>query len=421
MNAKISKEQLEQTGTGRHQGWVERIAASDLAGWQCLTVRGGGRTRDCLVPDALVRELDLTPQSVVRFDAVIDPAIGRPVATDVELINRALPLPTSIAEPDLFDLKHRHLHLRSAPLRAVAQFRHFIQKYARDYLDGHGCYSVQTPILTEASCVCSGDVFTFPYYGKRIATLIQSPWMYADALTSGVERVYALNPSFRRERNETNIHLVEIWQLQVDLAWASNDDIMALEQGLVQHIATRLRAQHQDLYELAGLSSSHLDAFTRDFVRISYDESLERLKALGHDLPYGSDYTQAQSDALSRSFDRPYFITQFPKQLKNFWFPQLGKDTDLTPSNDLFAHTGQGEIIGGGERVHDLEQLIANLHYYEHDLDEFDWFVDIRRYGCVPHAGFSVGFDRLVAMLMGVQDIRKATLIPRIPNGPLKP
>ncbi|MEK8089325.1 asparagine--tRNA ligase [Thermithiobacillus plumbiphilus] len=402
------------------KGWVESVE-DQPNGNKVVRIRGNNAEAILEVPRELAVEAQLTPQSVVETISVPRPG-GIPLICDLNVLNRAEPLPADLIDPDFTDTRHRHLHIRTPQLRAAAMFRHFLQKYVREFLDGLGFYHVHTPILTEASCVCSGDVFAFPYYNKKIANLIQSPWMYADALVAGVERVYALNPSFRREREATNIHLVEIWQLQVDLAWASNEDVMMLEETLLKHLAREFLEKHQDLYSLAGLSSTHLADLLKPYERITYDESLDRLNALGHELPYGSDYSKEQSDALSATFAAPYFITNYPQELKNFWFPSYeASGKRLTPSNDLFAHTGHGEIIGGGARVHNAQELSENLDYFGHDQEEFDWFLETRRYGCPPHAGFSTGFDRLAALIMGVDHILKATLFPRLPNGTIRP
>jgi asparaginyl-tRNA synthetase len=402
------------------KGWVESVD-DQTDGSKLVRIRGSNTEAILEIPRDLAATTLLTPQSVVETTSVA--RLGTvPLVRDLNVLNRAEPLPVDLKEPDFTDTRHRHLHIRTPQLRAAAMFRHFLQKHVREYLDLLGFYHVHTPILTEASCVCSGDVFAFPYYNKKIANLIQSPWMYADALVAGVERVYALNPSFRREKDATNIHLVEIWQLQVDLAWASNEDAMVLEEGMLKHLAKEFLEKHQDLYAMAGLGSTHLVDLLKPYERISYDESLERLRALGYELPYGSDYSKEQSDALSATFSAPYFITNYPQELKNFWFPSYeagGKR--LTPSNDLFAHTGHGEIIGGGARVHNAQELSENLEYFGHDQDEFDWFLETRRYGCPPHAGFSTGFDRLTALIMGVDHILEATLFPRLPNGTIRP
>ncbi|MHB8697714.1 MAG: amino acid--tRNA ligase-related protein [Sulfuricaulis sp.] len=404
------------------RGWVEEIVATPDPAIKVLRIRGGNRITDVLASGELLERTDVTPQSTVElYGRTGMEKTEAGTAESIVVRCRAEPLPIDLAAPDYAVTRYRHLHIRSPLLRATAMFRHYIQKYAREYLDGLGFYSVHTPILTEASCVCSGEVFAFPYYGKTIANLIQSPWMYCDALVSGVERVYAINPSYRREREATETHLVEIWQLQVDLCWASNDEIIAMEEGLIQYIANRFQQSHVDLYANAGLESDHLETFLKPYHRITYDESLARLRTIGHELTYGSDYTKQQSDALSASFDRPYFITNYPIKMKNFWFPTIPGEQKLTPSNDLFAHTGHGEIIGGGERVYDTQELERNLEFFGHDLDEFDWFVETRRYGGVPHAGFSVGFDRLTAMIMGVDHINQATLFPRLPHGTLRP
>jgi len=196
---------------------------------------------------------------------------------------------------------------------------------------------------------------------------------------------------------------------------------MTMEEELIKYIASKLKAEHLDLYELGDLSHSHLDDMLKPFKKVSYKETVDIINANGLNMKYGTDYTSQQQDLLASQFDRPFFITDFPQKIKNFWFPVHEDNPELTPSNDLFAHTGHGEIIGGGERVSDAEQLRKNLKYFHHDEDEFDWFLDIRKYGCVPHAGFSIGFDRLVSFMMGVDDIIEASIFPRIPHGPIKP
>lgn len=397
-------------------GWVEKIQPQQ-SGVINITIRQNNQKKVWRVQDAANEWIKLPLQSVVYLhsDTPSDDPLCR-----LELVHTAQPLPIEIDQYDYQDLTQRHLGIRSDFFRATAEFRHLVRKYAFEFLDSQRCMFVQTPILTNASCVCSGDVFTFPYYGKQVATLTQSPWMYADALVSGVERVYALNPSFRRENDPTGIHLVEIWQLQVDLAWASNDDIVKMEQDLIHHIAGKLQA-HPEVYAQANLSMAHLEQLLKPFKRLTYDDSVKLLNELGYEFEYGSDYTAEHNNAIGAHYQVPYFITDFPMSLKNFWFTPDADNAKLSPSNDLFSHMGQGEIIGGGTRVSDYEKLKENLEFFGHDLDEFAWFVDIRRFGCVPHSGFSIGFDRLVATLMGVQDIRQATLFPRMPQGMLKP
>lgn len=405
------------------RGWLEDLERPREGNtFWTLTVRGDNRLVRARAPQIAFPAQELRIQSVVEV-------WGEPArdgadcgyAESVRVISQAEPLPVDLINPDLTQSRYRHLHLRTSKLRAAIMFRHYLQKYAREFLEARGFIHVHTPIMTEASCVCSGDVFTFPYYNKKIATLIQSPWMYADALVGSVERVYALNPSFRREKEPTSTHLVEIWQLQVDGAWETNESIIALEETFITYLAKRFANEGKDLYEMAGLSSDHLEDFNKPFQRITYKEAVEHSNALGFPMKYGADFDDDTLRALGRAFGCPFFVTDYPKRLKNFWFPSSPNDPELTPSNDLFAHTGHGEIIGGGERVHDAQQLARNLAYYGHDLDEFDWFLETRKFGCVPHAGFSIGFDRLNAMLMGVDHIRQATIYPRLPQDGLRP
>ena len=372
------------------------------------------------IPEKLFDSNKLTPQSIVTINS-LDNETEIPVVNDLSVVHLAEPMLKPIDAISYDDLLNRHLYIRSEKMLATAKFRHYINKYAREYLDKDGCINVQTPILTEASCVCSGDLFAFQYYGKTIANLIQSPWMYADAMSSAFDRVYTLNPSFRREKEASSTHLVEIWQMQVDVTWATNSDVMLMEEELLKYIANKLKENHLDLYELGDLSYSHLDDVLKTFKKVTYQETVDIINSNGLSMEYGTDYTHEQQDLLAKQFDRPFFITNFPQKIKNFWFPVDKDNPELTPSNDLFAHTGHGELIGGGERVSDAEQLEKNLKYFNHDEDEFKWFLEIRKYGCTPHAGFSIGFDRLVSFMMGVDNIIEASIFPRIPHGPIKP
>lgn len=386
-----------------------------------VSVRANRSLTPVLMPADLLEKEKITPESVIELTVVQRDAGTPPTATGARVRSHARPLPVDILHPDLTDLANRHLHVRSDLLRSTAMFRHVIQKYSREYLENQGCILVQTPVITKASAVSSGSVFQFPYYDDNShAVLTQTNWMAADCLVNALERVYAFGPTFRREEERTAIHLVEIWQICADFAWASNAELMDIEEGLLRHIAQNLRSE-DGLYALGGLSNAHLQDFDKPFARITYSESIERLRDIGYLISYGNDYTREQSSALSSMFDRPFFITHFPISLKNFWFPTISSDSDLTPTNDLYAHTGQGEIIGGGERTFDVKEVINNLEVRRYPVEKFNWIVDVRRYGCVPHAGFSLGFDRLVSMFMGTDDIRKATLFPRMPHEAIQP
>lgn len=408
---------MADISSGFIKGWLESIEFDQEDTY--ITLRRDGHCHRILCQADRSSISEVTPQSIVELTISADG--DKLVANHISVIHRAEPLPIDLDAHDVLDLNFRHLTIRTRRIQAAAKFRHLVQKYAREYLDGIGCINVQTPIITEASCVCSGSVFTFPYYGKRIGTLIQSPWMYADVLTTSLERIYALNPSFRRENDATNIHLVEIWQLQVDIAWATNADILRIEEDLIRYIANNLLEHHASLYAEAGLSPKHLANLYKPFERVTYEETISMLNKKGESITYGDDYSKLQSEVLASAFDRPFFIVNYPQSLKNFWFTVYADRPDLTPSNDLFAHTGHGELIGGGTRVSDADQLRRNLEYFGHDEEEFNWFLDSRRFGCAPHSGFSMGFDRIVAFFMGVSDIREATLFPRVPFGPIKP
>jgi asparaginyl-tRNA synthetase len=401
------------------RGWIDSIAPSETAGFTRIVLRGNRVLTPLLISDSLVGEHLLTQESVVglTIETANDALPASVVAITVH--SRAQALPVDLKSPDLSDLEHRHLHIRAPQLRATAMFRHHIQRYAREYLEAQDFIQVQTPVLTKASSVSSGTVFDFPLYDDHKAVLTQSNWMSCDALVNALERVYAIGPTFRREDEATTTHLVEIWQICIDMAWASNEELMDVQEGMLRHISRRLRDNHADLYELAGLSATHLADFDKPFARISYADSIKRLADLGHSMVYGDDYSREQSKVLSASYDRPYFVTCFPEKLKNFWF-EVDQD-GLTPTSDLYAHTGHGEIIGGGQRTNDVALVISNLEKRKYDVEKFNWIVDVRRYGCVPHAGCSLGFDRMVSMFMGADHIRDAVLFPREPLKAIRP
>ena len=301
------------------KGWLESLEPMQDGIHMLASVRHRNRVYRARIPrDALARLPTLTLQSVVRLLCTSDGCGSDAIAHDLSIIAAAEPLPVDLSAPDLTDLRYRHLHIRTPALRATAMFRHFVQKYIREYLDERDFFFVNTPIITGASCVCSGDVFTFPYYNRQVANLIQSPWMYADALVAGVEKVYTINTSYRREKVATNTHLVEIVQAQVDLTWASNTDVMELEEGLVHRLARLMLERHADLYIMAGLSPDHLEAMIKPFVRTTYEECRLRLREMGHEIPYGKDWNKEQSEQLSATYDRPYFITGVSQVCEEF-------------------------------------------------------------------------------------------------------
>ena len=251
--------------------------------------------------------------------------------------------------------------------------------------------------------------------GRKVY-LTQSSQFYLEALIFSLEKVYTVAPSFRAEKSRTRRHLTEFWHAEAEAAWAHLEDMMKIEEELIAHIARRVLEERRPELELLGRNLEALKRVEPPFPRVSYDEALQILDSKGVHVEWGDDLGADEERVLTQEFDKPFFLYGFPEKAKAFYHKNDPHRPEVTLSADLLAPEGYGEIIGGGERIEDKDELIAKIKRFGLNPDDYQWYIDLRRYGTVPHAGFGLGMDRLVMWLTGIDHIVDAIPFPRTVN-----
>ncbi|MBX3265317.1 MAG: asparagine--tRNA ligase [Acidobacteria bacterium] len=319
-----------------------------------------------------------------------------------------------------FLMDHRHLWIRSKRQHAVLRVRHTVIKAVRDYFDGNGFTLADTPIFTPAACEGTTTLFEVDYFGDDKAYLTQSGQLYNEATAAAFGKSYAFGPTFRAEKSKTRRHLTEFWMVEPEVAYAGYEDMMDLGEGLILHIVDRVLNERQQ--ELAALErdTSILEAIKGPFPRLHYDDAVKMLQE-GHEkgelenrFEWGGDFGAPDETYLSKQFGLPVFVHHFPTAIKGFYF-EIDKDRpECALGIDLLAPEGYGEIIGGGERAASLPYLEEQLKNHGLPQDIFEWYLDLRRYGSVPHAGFGMGIERTVAWMCGIEHVRETIPFPRM-------
>jgi asparaginyl-tRNA synthetase len=314
-----------------------------------------------------------------------------------------------------FLLDLRHLWVRSARQHAILRVRSEVEAACRDFFHERGFVLFDSPILTPTSCEGTTNLFEIDYFGERKAYLTQSGQLYAEAGALAFGKVYCFGPTFRAEKSKTRRHLTEFWMVEPEVAYFTLDEDMQLAEDFVSYILTRvLQHRRDDLITLERDLSMLERAATKPYPRITYDEALERLKAKGFEVKWGDDLGGDEETALSSDFATPVMVHRYPTQCKAFYMKRDPDRPELALCVDMLAPEGYGEIIGGGQREDDYEQLKQRIIQHELPLEPFNWYLDLRRYGSVPHAGFGMGIERMTAWCCGIHHIREAIPFPRM-------
>jgi asparaginyl-tRNA synthetase len=338
--------------------------------------------------------------------------------TKVEVVQRiaeADPYPIQLKEHGVdFLLDHRHLWIRSPRQVAILRIRAEVIRAAREFMDGQGYTLTDPPIFTPAACEGTTNLFEVPYVDESMAYLTQSGQLYLEAIAAALGKVYSFGPTFRAEKSKTRRHLTEFWMLEPEAAYAHLEDMMQLAEGLVSHAVQSVVKNRPRELEMIKRDVAKLAAVKAPFPRISYDEAIEMLQKSGNPAKWGDDFGGDEETILSNQFDRPVIVHRYPAAIKAFYMQPDTERPDLALGFDMLASEGYGEIIGGGERISSYDLLIQRLR--EHNLPEesFKWYLDLRRYGSVPHAGFGLGLERTVAWICGTEHIREVIPFPRM-------
>jgi asparaginyl-tRNA synthetase len=328
-----------------------------------------------------------------------------------------------IAEPDYpiapkehgvgFLMEHRHLWIRSNRQRAILRVRAEVEQAARDFLDDNGYVLVDTPILTPAACEGTSTLFETDYFGTP-AYLTQSGQLYNEANIFAFGRVYCFGPTFRAEKSKTRRHLMEFWMVEPEAAWMELPGLLELEEQFVSYIVQRVLERRAKELEVLERDTSILENVRPPFPRITYDEALHILERNGLHVQWGDDFGGDEETVLASQFDKPVFVTHYPTQAKAFYMQPDPQRPEVVLCADLIAPEGYGEICGGSQRIHDLQLLEQRIREHGLPREAFEWYLDLRRYGSVPHSGFGMGVERVVAWLCGVPHLRETIAFPRM-------
>lgn len=365
--------------------------------------------------DTLTQESSLVVTGTIRQD---ERALGgfEMDVRDLEVIQVADSYPISPKEHGTsFLMDNRHLWLRSARQHSILRIRSEIIKACRDFLDDRGFTLVDTPIITPAACEGTTTLFGLDYFGDK-AYLTQSGQLYNEAACMSVGKTYCFGPTFRAEKSKTRRHLMEFWMIEPEVAFADLDDIMDLAEEYLCSIVQRVLAERTEELQVLERDTTLLEKVQSPFPRISYHKAFDILEKEGTQTPRGSDFGGTDETIISRQFDRPVIVHRYPTTIKAFYMQPDGEDPELALCMDILAPEGYGEIIGGSQRIHDYDLLSERIEEHHLPREAFQWYLDLRKYGSVPHSGFGMGVERVVAWICGIDHVRETIAFPRMLN-----
>src|SRR5450432_3607198 len=414
------------------RGWLYNLRASGKLLFPIF--RDGTGTIQGIVPKAAVPELvfetlkNLTLESSVIVTGKVRADARAPSGFEldvegIEVVQRVpdeTPFPITLKEHGVdFLMEHRHLWIRTPRQSAILRVRAEIIKAARDYLDDNGFVLTDPPILTPAACEGTSTLFPVDYFDEQ-AYLTQSGQLYIEATAMALGKVYSFGPTFRAEKSKTRRHLTEFWMVEPEVAYAELDDVMELAEGLISFIVKRCLEKRRVDLQTAGRDISKLEKIEPPFPRISYDDAVKNLQeghakgALENKFEWGGDLGSPDETYLSAQFDKPVMVHRYPAKVKAFYMEPDPQRPDLALCVDVLAPEGYGEIICGSQRMASHELLLQRIH--EHNLPEeaFKWYLDLRKFGSVPHGGFGMGIERAVAWICGLEHVRETIPFPRM-------
>jgi asparaginyl-tRNA synthetase len=313
-----------------------------------------------------------------------------------------------------FLLDRRHLWIRSERQQAILRIRHEIINAVRDFFNGRGFILADTPIFTPAACEGTTTLFPAQYFEDQTAYLTQSGQLYNEANAMALGRVYCFGPTFRAEKSKTRRHLTEFWMVEPEMAFADLEDVMALAEDLVVSVVARVLDKRTRELTIIERDTSKLEAVQKPFPRISYDDAVKKLQAKGLPIQWGGDFGGPDETMLSEEYDRPVLVHRYPSAIKAFYMKPDPERADLALGVDMLAPEGYGEIIGGGERLADLDLLLQRIKDHNLPQEAFEWYLDLRRYGTVPHGGFGMGIERVVSWICKLEHVRETIPYPRM-------
>jgi asparaginyl-tRNA synthetase len=412
------------------RGWL--YAKTGKGRLQFLRVRDGSGIVQAVAferdvePEVFERVQEVTQESSIIVTGTVradERAPGYPDGyelglKDLQIVQLAEEYPITPKEHGIeFLMEHRHLWLRSTRQWAILRIRATIIKAIRDWLDDHGFLLVDTPLLTPAAAEGTTTLFELDYFGTP-AYLSQSGQLYNEATIGAFGKTYCFGPAFRAEKSKTRRHVMELWMVEPEAAYVELDECIEIEEQLVSYIVQSVLAKRRMELEIIERDVSRLEVIQPPFPRVSYDDAVEMINELGVEqevsIAWGEDFGAPQETLLSDEFDRPVFVHHYPTEVKAFYMAQEPGRPEVCKSVDLLAPEGYGEIIGGGERSGDPDFLRKQIERHNLPKDAYAWYLDLRRYGGVPHSGFGLGIERTVSWICNLPHIRESIAFPRM-------
>jgi asparaginyl-tRNA synthetase len=406
------------------KGWLHNRRSSGKIHF--LTLRDGTGFIQCIMTkqavgeDAFKQADHLSQESSIIVDGIVRADARAPGGYEVDVtgltvVSESQNYPISPKEHGVdFLMDRRHLWIRSPRQQAILRIRHEVINAVRDFFNDRGFILADTPIFTPAACEGTTTLFPVQYFDEETAYLTQSGQLYNEANAMALGRVYCFGPTFRAEKSKTRRHLTEFWMVEPEMAYATLDDVMDLAEALVVSVVERVLERRQGELKVLERDTTKLENVKAPFPRLRYDDAAKLLTDKGLPFEWGGDFGAPDETAISEQFDRPVLVHRYPSAVKAFYMKPDPERADLALCVDMLAPEGYGEIIGGGERIDNYDLLVRRIGEHGLPREAFEWYLDLRRFGSVPHGGFGMGIERVVTWICGIEHLREAIPYPRM-------
>jgi asparaginyl-tRNA synthetase len=419
------KEAIKQgEGKVNIHGWIYRTRGNSKL--RFIVLRDSSDIIQCVIERAVIgdEKFDIADKSQMETSLEIEGTLkAEPKAptgcevhvTDIRLVAVSKDFPINKGDETVeFLADNRHLALRARKATAILKIRSTVFGAIHEYFRSHGFYEHQSPIFMSSQCEGGSTLFEVNYFGKPLY-LAQTWQLHAEAVIFALEKIYCIAPSFRAEKSKTSRHLTEYWHAEMEMAWSKFEDIQAHGEGLIKHIVKKVIEVNSEELKIIGRDISKLlPIVEKPFVRMTYTEAVKMLnEKLGQNFPWGEDLRTIEEEILTKQFDVPIICSEYPKVVKAFYMKEVPGNPDVVQGCDFLAPEGYGEVIGGSQREEDIEKIKARLVEQGEDLTKYDFYLDTRKYGSVPHGGFGMGVERIITWVCGLDNIKDSIAFPR--------
>lgn len=420
----IQNAMKQGSGSVAIHGWVHRERGS--SNLKFIVLRDSSNIIQCVIEKAVVGEDKFKVADKLQIEASIEvfgdikedkraPTGYEIHVKDFVVVGECDTFPITKDQGTEFLADNRHLWLRSRKMTAVLKVRSTVFGAIHEYFRSQGFYEYQSPIFQSVQCEGGSTLFEVDYFKQKGVFLAQTWQLYAEPAIFGLEKIYTIAPSFRAEKSKTSRHLTEYWHAEMEFAWSTFDEIINHGEKVIKHVIKKVLEINKPELEILGRDIKKLEpSLNKPFVRITYDEALKILKEKCHlNVEWGKDLRTIEEDELVKNFDRFVIVTNYPKIVKAFYMKEDPKNPDVVQGTDFLAPEGYGEIIGGSQREERLEEIKKRLVEMGEKVEEYDFYLDTRKYGSVPHGGFGMGVERIISWICGLENIKDAIPFPR--------